>query len=249
TPKTTQQQLDSQLILTQYTSADNSPNGQKTGRKDDTKPQKRGRADSSNLRDGDGKQDSVLSGKGASRSFPPLKKRRDGSRRVSFALQDTIAGEEDLDDAQDNRPDIQREEMLNDDWNEDNEARERLLRQAAPQRGGPSVQSIQLAPRQAMKMNRLEKKLALKEEELLEQRAKKQEARTDTQKQVAERNRLAADEALVRGQIDELEVRSDELERMAKEAKEAAEEGEEEVKECDHMIEVLKAEIADMKAR
>lgn len=91
-----------------------------------------------------------------------------------------------------------------------------------------------------MKMKRFEKMLALKEEELLEQRAKKQEARTETQKQVAERKRLATEWGLVRGQIDELKVRSNELERMAKEAKEQAEEGVEEVKECDHMIEVLK---------
>ena len=140
TPDTTQLQLDSQLIPTQYAFADNSPHGQIAGRKDDTKPQKRGRADSSNLQQGDGKEDSVLSEEGASRSLPPLKKRREGVRRVSFAREDAIAGDKDLDDAQDNRPDKQRDETLNDKLNEYKEARERLLRQAAPQKGGASVQ-------------------------------------------------------------------------------------------------------------
>ncbi|KAL9008969.1 MAG: hypothetical protein Q9180_009447, partial [Flavoplaca navasiana] len=240
TPQTTQQQLDSQLIPPRNAPGDNSPAGQKTGRKDHTKPQKRGRADNSSLHDVDGKQDSVMSEEGASSSIPPLKKRREGNRRVTFARQDAVACEEHTEGAQDNRPGKQRDETLNHKCNEYSEARERLLRQAAYQRGGPSVQSKQLVPRQAMKTKRFEKLLALKEEELLEQREKKQEARTETQKQLAERKRLAVEWGLVRGQIDVLEVRSYELERMEIEAKEQAKEGVEDIKECDHMIAVLK---------
>ncbi|KAL8877171.1 MAG: hypothetical protein Q9198_004768, partial [Flavoplaca austrocitrina] len=190
TAETTQQQLDSQLTPTQYASADNSPHGQKTWRKDHTKPQKRGRADSSNLQDGDGKEDSVLSEEGASRSLAPLKRRRQGNRRVSFARQDAIAGEEDLNDAQDNRPDKQRDETLNDKWNEYKEVRERLLRQAAPQGGGPSVQSNALVPQQVLKNKRLERMLAQKEDELLEQQVKKEDAQKAAREQRTKQRHL-----------------------------------------------------------
>ncbi|KAL9626716.1 MAG: hypothetical protein Q9204_007092 [Flavoplaca sp. TL-2023a] len=248
TPETIQQQLDSQLIPTQYASADKSPHGQTTGRKDHTKPQKRGRADSSNLQDGGGKEDSVLSEEGVSCSMPPLKIRRQGNRRVSFARQDAVAGEEDLDDAQDNRPDKQRDETLNDKLNEYKEERERLLRQAAaPQGARPSVQFNALVPRQALKNKRHERMLAQKEVELLEQQVKKEDAQKAAREQRTKQRHLRSDRDLRLAQARAIVLEAEEIEERMNEAGEKTMEHEDEVDECDHMIDVLKAEIGAIK--
>ncbi|KAL8837145.1 MAG: hypothetical protein Q9176_005888 [Flavoplaca citrina] len=233
TPETIQQQLDSQLIPTQYASADNSPHGQETGRKDGTKPQKRGRADSSDLQDCDGKEDSALYEEGASHSLHPLKKRREGNRRVTFARQNATAGEEDTEDDHD--------ETLNDERNEGNEAQERLLRQAAaPQGARPSVQSNALVPRQALKNKRHERMLVQKEEELLEQQVKKEDAQKAAREQRTKQRHLRSDRDLRLAQARAIILEAEETEERMNEAGEKTMELEDEVDECDHMIDVLK---------